>query len=335
VRIVNDDARLPLTLLTGFLGSGKTTLLGRLLEQPAFGDTAVIINELGDIGLDHLLVDRVDENFSVLASGCICCTVRSDLVDTLQALLARRARREIAFARVVVETTGLADPAPVLHTLMAEPAVLSAFRLDAVVTTVDAVNGAATLERHAEAVKQAAMADVLLLTKTDLASAEQANELTARLRRLNPGAAPRCVLHGAVDAKLVLGGAAHDGWPDAQPCCGHHAAHHHHHDDDHIRAHSFTFDAPVRETAFAHWLELLAAMRGERLLRVKGLVHVIERPDEPLLVQGAQHVFHPPQHLRAWPSDDHRTRLVFITQDLERAEIERTFHKFALKETFA
>jgi G3E family GTPase len=331
-----NDARIPLTLLTGFLGSGKTTLLRRLLQQPAFGDAAVIINELGDIGLDHLLVDRVDERLSVLASGCICCTVRGDLVDTLQSLLARRARGEIAFARVVVETTGLADPAPVLHTLMAEPVVLAAFRLDAVVTTVDAMNGALTLERHAEAVKQVAMADVLLLTKTDLATREQTAALTTRLRFLNPGAAPKRATHGDVDTSLVLDGAAHDGWPDAMPDIGHHDhdVHHHHH-DDHIRAHSFTFDAPVHEAAFAHWLELMAAMRGEQLLRVKGLVQVVERPDEPLLVQGAQHVFHPPQHLHAWPSADHRTRLVFITQNLERTDIERTLHKFALKESHA
>jgi G3E family GTPase len=329
------DARIPLTLLTGFLGSGKTTVLRRLLQQPAFGDTAVIINELGAIGLDHLLVDRVDESLSVLASGCICCTVRSDLVDTLQSLLARRARGEIAFARVIVETTGLADPAPVLHTLMAEPAVLAVFRLDAVVTAVDAVNGSRTLDRHAEAVKQVAMADVLLLTKTDLATSEQIAALTKRLQRLNPGVAPRRVVHGDVDARL-LGAGSHDDWPDVDPGCDHDGLqHHHHHHDDHIVAYCFTFDAPVHEAAFAHWLDLLAAMRGERLLRVKGLVKIVERPDEPLLVQGAQHVFHPPQHLRAWPSDDRRTRLVFITQDLERVEIERTFHKFVLKETLA
>jgi G3E family GTPase len=334
------DPRIPLTLLTGFLGSGKTTLLNRLLQDPALADTAVIINEFGEIGLDHLLVDHVSENLLLLKSGCLCCTVRGDLVETLAQLSVRRERGEIAFRRVIVETTGLADPAPVLHTLMVEPSITPVFRLAAVVTTVDAVNGAATLARHGEAVKQVAMADVLLLTKTDLAPAGTVRALTAHLQRLNPGANSFFAVDGEVPAAVVLA----DGCVDPreigphradEPQEGRHHGHDHlhHHDrnrhDEHIRAHCFSFDAPVGEVAFAHWIELLAALRGEQLLRVKGLVLTAEHPDQPLVVQGVQHVFHPPRRLAAWPSAERRTRLVFITHDLERELIARTFHKFA------
>ncbi|HUG21068.1 CobW family GTP-binding protein [Piscinibacter sp.] len=326
---------IPVTVLTGFLGSGKTTVLNCLLSRPELADTAVIINEFGPVGIDHLLVDHVAENMRLLASGCLCCTVRGDLIETLGTLADRRARGEIRFDRVIVETTGLADPAPVLHTLMADPAVAPHFRLDGVVTTVDAVNGAGTLQRHAEAVKQVGVADALLLTKTDLASASDADALAAQLARLNPGARIRRVVDGAVDPEHVLG----VGWFDpagstvrefafhgeAEHDHGHDHGHHH---DSHVKAHAFAFDAPLPEAAFTHWLELMAAMRGERLLRVKGLVQLAERPDEPLVVHGVQHVFHPPQRLAAWPSADHRSRLVFIVRDIARDEIERTFHKF-------
>lgn len=350
------DDRLPITVLTGFLGSGKTTVLNQLLQRPELADTAVIINEFGEIGIDHLLVDHVDEHLRVLASGCLCCTVRADLVDTLAELAARRARGEARYSRVIVETTGLADPAPVLHTLMADPAVNGQHRLDGVVTTVDAVNGAATLQRHAEAVKQVGMADALLLTKTDLANEEAVAALRTRLARLNPGARITPVLRGNVEPACVLG----VGWIDparavtevptevpADSLAAHtqaerlhhhghddhgHHSHHDHHDpnrhDAHVRAHAFTFDAPVSKAAFTHWLDLMAAMRGEQLLRVKGLVQLAESPTQPLVVHGVQHVFHPPERLPAWPSADRRSRLVFIVRDIDRAEIERTFTKF-------
>ena len=338
---MNADARTPVTVLTGFLGSGKTTVLNRLLQRPELADTAVVINELGEVGIDHLLVDHIGENLRLLQSGCLCCTVRGDLVDTLATLAARRARGEIAFQRVVVETTGLADPVPVLHTLMADPALSGDFRLDGVVTTVDAVNGLATLARHAEAVKQVGVADGLLLTKTDLADAASMDQLVARLERLNPGARVHHVIDGAVDPALVIG----SGWIDPadrcapSACCDdpdhdhddhpHHGDHHYHgYHDERIRPHAFTFDAPLPEAAFLHWLELMAAMRGERLLRVKGLVCLAEDPGRPLVVHGAQHVFHPPQRLAAWPSQDRRTRLVFIVDGIARADIERTFRKF-------
>jgi G3E family GTPase len=331
------DPRLPLTLLTGFLGSGKSTVLNRLLQRPELADTAVIINEFGEIGLDHLLVNHASEQLRVLNNGCLCCTVRGDLVDALQGLHARRARGEISFSRVMVETTGLADPAPLLHTLMAEPSVATAFRLAAVVSTVDAVNAAATLARHAEAQTQAAVADVLLLTKTDLATAATVQALRLQLQQLNPTATVYDVLDGDIAPERVLDLR----WNpflarvDAAPAHPRHHAHHHHahhdvhHHDPRIRAHCFSWEAPLHEAAFLHWLDLMAAMRGERLLRVKGLVQLAEHPEQPLVVHGAQHVFHPPQRLPAWPSADRRTRLVFITQDLARDEIARTFAQFA------
>ncbi|KQV90488.1 GTP-binding protein [Rhizobacter sp. Root1221] len=328
----------PVTVLTGFLGSGKTTLLNRLLQRPELSDTAVIINEFGAVGIDHLLVDHTDENLRVLTSGCLCCTVRGDLIETLGALAQRRERGEVRFSRVIVETTGLANPAPVLHTLMAHPGVTGTYRLDGVVTTVDAFNGMMTLDRHAEAVKQVGMADALLLTKTDLVEPSAVQALTDRLYRLNPGARLHPVRDGRIDPAEVLG----IGWIDplsrrtlqaVEHENGHEHDHGHHHDvnrhGERVRSHAFVFDAPLPRTAFLHWLDLMAALRGERLLRVKGLVQLAEEPDRPLVVHGVQHVFHPPRQLDAWPGGDRRTRLVFIVDGIDCAEIVRTFQKFA------
>jgi G3E family GTPase len=322
------DARLPITLLTGFLGSGKTTLLRALLRHPELADTAVIVNEIGEIGLDHLLVDHLDENLRILNSGCLCCSMRGDLVDTLADLMRRRAAGEVAFSRVVIETTGMADPAPVLHTLSTDPALAAAYRLAGVVATVDAVNGASTLQRHVEASRQVAMADLVLLTKTDLASPLDTAFLDKRLASLNPTAVRSRAVNGEVSPDVVL--RAGSVTPDRVFERDEQAAPHHYQHHDHtIRAHCFDFDESVPGDAFARWLELLASMRGERLLRVKGLVRVAEHPDEPWVVHGAQHLIHAPRRLPRWPSADRRTRLVFITQGVERAEIERTLHKFA------
>jgi G3E family GTPase len=324
--------RIPVAVLTGFLGSGKTTLLNRLLKLPALADTAIIVNEFGAIGIDHLLVERAVEQPILLANGCLCCTARGDLQETLDQLRRRRARGEIApFRQVVIETTGLAEPAPILHTLVTDPDVACAYALDGLVATIDAVNGARTLDRHEEARRQVAVADRLVITKTDLAGIDAA-ALTARLRALNPGAPIEHAATVALGADLVFGGGVLDprsrhfdaerwlraGAYDTDP------AHDHRHRDDRIDSFCLVRDRPIDWDGFKLWLAALTALRGERLLRVKGFVAVTASPDRPFLVQGVQHIFDPPVQLPAWPSADRRTRLVFITQGLSRDVVAET-----------
>ena len=328
----SDASALPVTLLTGFLGSGKTTVLNHLLRQPGLSRTAVIVNELGEIGIDHDLVETASEDLVLLKSGCVCCSVRSDLVDTLRSLFQRRIRGQIAeFDRVVIETTGLADPAPVLHTLINDPLISARFRLDGVIVTVDAVNGNDTLDRAVEAVKQAAVADQIVLTKTDLAEPETVERLTARLRALNPAAPITQAVNGAVDPAGLFDIGLYNPatktldvqrWLNEAAFEGHH--HHHGADlsrhDDQIRSFVFTSDHPTSVAALDRWLEMLVALRGPNLLRVKGIVDVIDRAG-PVIIQGVQHVFHPSATLDAWPSDDRRTRIVFITRGLDEQAI--------------
>jgi len=327
--------RLPVTVLTGFLGSGKTTVLNHLVRTGVLTNAAIIINEFGEISLDHELVERTDGDVFEIKGGCLCCTVRGDLIAALRNLLERSARGEIRrFDRVVIETTGLADPAPVLHTLINEPLCFAKFRLDGVLTTVDAVNGASTLDRHEEAIKQVAMADRLLLTKTDLADTAA---LRARLAALNPGAPVIDVINGNVRPEMLFDVGPFDpatkdarvaAWlnTEAYTHDNHHGHHHHHHDvnrhDDRIRAFCLTSDAPISQMRLTFFTQLLGMMRGEDLLRVKGLVNVSDRPGEPAVIHGVQHVFHPITWLKAWPSDDKRSRIVFIVRDIERAQIE-------------
>lgn len=344
------DERIPVSVITGFLGSGKSTLLNRLLRHPGMAETAVIVNEFGDVGIDHALVATGDESTVLLNSGCICCTVRGDLVETLRDLFLKRVRGEVPeFRRAVIETTGLADPAPILHTLMTDALVAARYRLDGVVATVDAVNGWGTLDRQAESVKQAAVADRIVLTKTDLADRPAAARLSQRLRQLNPAAPIIPVIDGATEPEALFGAGLYDPatktaevqrWLQAEAYTHDHA-HEHGHDNDHcdhdhgecahdasrhdakIASFCLTFDEPFDWDQLATWLDLLAAYRGEHLLRVKGLVNV-QGVETPVVLHGVQHVFHPPATIPAWPDDDRRSRIVFITRDLPRELIEQT-----------
>ncbi len=350
-----------ISVLTGFLGAGKTTLLNRLLKDPALQDTAVIINEFGDVSIDHLLVEQTADGVIQLADGCLCCTVRGELVDTLADLIERVQMGKInALQRIVIETTGLADPVPVLQALMGHPVLMQVLKLDGVITAVDAVNGMATLDAHIEAVKQVAVADRIVLTKSDLADTTQIAALMTRIRNLNPAAEIYdnvaddigyaalfdCGLYNpAGKTPDVQNWLKADSYDDhhyhvceihGAGCSGHHHGehghHHHHHHDETIRSFSLKHDAPVPFAAIEMFLDLLRSTHGDKLLRMKGIIAVAEDAERPLVIHGVQQILHPPVRLKSWPLElqdsKYQTRLVLITKDLDETYIRDLFDAF-------
>jgi G3E family GTPase len=335
--------KIPVTLITGFLGSGKTTLISRLLKHPEMNRVAVIINEIGEVGIDHDLVSMSSENVSLLANGCLCCTVRTDLQETLRELFGdRRAGRIADFNRVMIETTGLADPSPVLQTLASDTMLGAQYRLDGVVTLVDAVNATFQLKQHAEAERQIALADRIFITKSDLAGEREIATLRGVIAAINPKAEVRqCVMGDLHPSALIgigltsaragtgtlrfLGERADDhqveetNHPTKASYLGDRLPARH---DPAVKTLSLRFTEPFTWTSFAAAMEMVISLRGQDLLRVKGIVNV---EGQPMVVQGVGHVFHPPVALDRWPSEDTGTRLVFITRNMDAAAIEGLF----------
>jgi G3E family GTPase len=356
------QSRIPVSILTGFLGAGKSTLLNRLLKDPAMKDAAVIINEFGEVGIDHLLVGTSNDAVVELADGCLCCTVRGELVDTLAELIDGMQTGKVKpLSRVVIETTGLADPAPVMQSVMGHPSIAQHFDLDGVVTVVDAVNGLSTIDTFPEAYKQVAVADRLILTKKTLADEAAVSAITQRLRSLNPRApitdgdaddagSAAMLINGLYDASTKI--ADVDRWlKDEMAAAGdhhhhdhhhdHHShshghGHHHHHDVNRhgasIRSYSILHDEPIDPMAINMFIDLLRSTHGEKLLRMKAIVALTDRPDKPLVLHGVQSIFHPPVRLPAWPEgSDRKTRLVLITRDLSESYVRDLFGAFTGK----
>jgi G3E family GTPase len=345
---------LPVSILTGFLGSGKTSLLNTLLKDPVLANACVVINEFGEIGIDHLLVETADENIVELSSGCLCCTVRGDLIDTLNRLVDRRAAGELkAFDRIVIETTGLADPAPVLHALMRDERLLQRLKLEGVITVVDGFNGMATLDAHAEAVKQVAVADRIVLTKLDLLEGKEGEDMLfaiiVRMRKLNPSARLLTTHRGEATAARLFNTGLYDATKktmDVQAWLSiegveraeksahaqqHHHGHHNHdvsRHDQHIRSFALRDARPISPQGLELFLELLTTYHGPNLLRMKGIILTSDDPAKPLAVHGVQHVLHPPVRLSGWPDGKPETRLVFIVKDIEKSAIEGLFKAF-------
>ncbi len=323
--------RTPVNIITGFLGSGKTTLLQRLLESPQAANAAVIINEFGDVSLDHLLLETVDGEISVLKGGCVCCTVRTDLSAAILSLYDKRQSGEIPFFdRVVIETTGLADPAPIVATLMLENIIKHHFRLGNIIATFDALNAKTHLQDNEETLKQLAVADQILITKTDIASPGIFSSLRAELQNLNPAAqihnaaespgAHTLLVSDVYDQNTRLG--AVENW-QSPPAHAHQNGGH----TSSINSLSIEIEQPLDWNAFGLWLGFLLHAHGDRLLRLKGILH-LKGEDLPIAIHGVQHTIHPPQHLPGWPDANRTSSLVLIYRDLDPGLIKKSLETF-------
>ncbi|MFC5066818.1 CobW family GTP-binding protein [Flaviflagellibacter deserti] len=320
----------PITVLTGFLGAGKTTLLNRLLRQPALANTLVLVNEFGEIGLDHLLMQGVEGDVVELSGGCLCCAVRTDLIETLSNLIAKRDAGQLSYERVILETTGLADPIPVLHSLQTDPYLAMRFALDGVITVVDAATGEGAL-KHEEAVRQVAVADRIVLTKTDLPEADEA-DIRRRISEFVPNATLLDAAKGEAEPERLFGITPWSslGLPEvvgewlAAEVKGERVGEH-----GRFRTTTIWSDAALPPMAFGMFVDLLKSGQGQRILRLKGLVKAADDPERPVVIHGVQHLFHPPVRLDSWPDDDHRTRIVVIGDGLDADVIAKLYDAFA------
>ena len=333
---MNQINQIPVTVITGFLGSGKTTLLSSILKKKEMQKTAVIINEFGEIGLDHALIEHTDENIIELQSGCICCTIQGDLNKTLIDLFDKMMNEKVSsFNRILIETTGLANPVPIIHTLMSSIELIRIYSLDGVITVVDSVNGEKTLDLHEESLKQLALAEKIILSKTDIVDKDEIKSLVDRIKEINPVSQIIFSKFGNTPLKKIFGLGAYDPYKKSADVKNWLAAekykdkkHHHHHDinrhNENIRAFSMMSENPVNMIAFSFFRDMITAALGANLLRMKGIVNIAGE-ERPAVIHGVQHIFHPVQWLEKWPDNDRRTKLVFITQNIKKKQIEDFF----------
>ena len=333
---MNQITQIPVTVITGFLGSGKTTLLSSILKKKELQKTAVIINEFGEIGLDHALIEHTDENIVELQSGCICCTIQGDLNKTLIDLFDKMMNGKVSsFNRILIETTGLANPVPIIHTLMSSIELIRIYSLDGVITVVDSINGEKTLDLHEESLKQLALAEKIILSKTDIVDKDEIKSLVYRIKEINPVSQIIFSKFGNIPLEEIFGLGAYDPYKKSADVKNWLAAekykdkkHHHHHDvnrhNENIRAFSMMSENPVNMIAFSFFRDMITAALGANLLRMKGIVNIAGE-ERPAVIHGVQHIFHPVQWLETWPDNDRRTKLVFITQNIKKEQIEDFF----------